>query len=695
MAVVLNNARMLSYQCLIALLYCSLSLLTLEFASFEHGHTIIWPAAGLALAVFIRFGIHYALGVFVGALVANLMIHYPLWTSITIAAGDTLAPALAVFLLKALPFSSHLYRLNDYLSLVFAAGLTAILSMLIDGNSYIALYPALSLGDNSLLMNWWMSDVLGIVLITPLLLLYTPAALFKVVTKQSVEALFLIAFSILIALIVLMGSDFGLTTALKSSYLLSIPLVWSILRFGQVMTALIVFEYTVIGVWGLTEQQGFFVGQDSQANLILFWTYFMVMALISLAISYIVNERNILYQTVNDSQASNYIFNAQDLRFEFVNNATLEALGVPFSDALKLSPVDLKPLYDEGQFRDLLAPLSNKEKSALSFETVIQSVNGVYPAEVHIQSIHHMSRDCYFASVIDISERLAKEQQLRLGNQVCELSPQAIMITNKDNLIIRVNGAFSDITGYQADEVLGLHPDILNSDRYNQLFYAEFWSRLQDDKLWKGEVYSGRKDGGVYLQSLTIKLLHDEQGKIEYYIAMFTDITKERQQKLHFKQLAEFDNLTNLPNRILLQQSFQSTLALAKRHNKPLAVLFIDLNNFKPINDTHGHAMGNVVLQHAANQMKACIRDSDTASRIGGDEFCILLNEIDDLAICQVMVEKLKAAIAEPIIEGEITVQVTASIGVANYPEHGDTLEALLNYADLSMYKDKEKMKQV
>lgn len=356
-------------------------------------------------------------------------------------------------------------------------------------------------------------------------------------------------------------------TAFQSSYLLAIPLLWSILRFSQIITALIVFENTFIGVWGLIEKQGFFVGMDLQANLILFWAYFMVMALISLIASFIVNERNMLYQ--------------------------------------------------------------------------------------------------------------------------------AIMITNKDNLIIRVNKAFCDITGYQADEVLGHHPDILNSDSYNELFYAAFWDRLHDDKVWKGEVYSGRKNGGVYLQSLTIKLLHDEQGQIEHYLAMFMDITQQRSQALHFKQLAEFDHLTILANRVLLQQSFQAALALAKRHDKQLAVLYIDLNDFKPINDTYGHAMGDIVLQHVASRMRNCIRDSDTAARIGGDEFSVLLNDLDDLAICQTMVEKLKQVIAEPITEDEITVQVTASIGVANYPEQGDSLEALLNYADLSMYTDKEKMKQV
>jgi len=548
---------------------------------------------------------------------------------------------------------------------------------------------------DKLLANWWMSDVLGIVLLTPLLLLYSPAALFKVLGKQSVEAVFLAAFSTIIALIVLRGWDFGVINQFKSSYLLTIPLVWSILRFGQVMTALVVFEYTVIGIWGLTLQQGFFVGVDLQANLILFWTYFMVMALISLTISYIVNERNMLYQAVNHSQFSSYIFSGKDLRFEFVNKATLDALGVPFSDALKLSPVDLKPLYEHEQFRDLLVPLRNKEKASLSFETVIESATGFYPAEVYIQSINHLSRECYFASLIDISERLENEQQLRLGNQVCELTPQAIMVTDKDNIIIRVNSAFTEITGYEADEVLGEHPEILNSDRHNQLFYEAFWQRLHHEKLWKGEVYSCRKDGDVYLQSLTIKLVHDQYGEIENYIAMFIDITQERERAMHFKQLAEMDSLTNLPNRILLQQSFQSAIALARRNHKQLGVLYIDLNDFKPINDTHGHAIGDAVLCQVADRMKKCVRDSDTVSRIGGDEFSILLSNIESQEGCKILVEKIKRSIAEPIIEGGVTVKITASIGIATFPGQGDSLEALLNFADLSMYKDKEKMKQV
>ena len=243
------------------------------------------------------------------------------------------------------------------------------------------------------------------------MLLSSPTALFKVILKQPVEIIFLIGFATTVALMALRGWDFGVPTALQSNYLLTLPLIWSILRFGQIITALIVSENTLIGVWGLVEKQGFFVGMDLQANLILFWAYFMVMALISLMVSFIVNERNMLYQAINYSQVGNYIFSGRDLQFEFINNATLNALGVPFREALKVGPVDLKPLYDQQRFEAVLTPLLSKQRASVSFETMVKAAGGddLYPAEVHIQNIEHMSRDCYFASVFDISERLAKE----------------------------------------------------------------------------------------------------------------------------------------------------------------------------------------------------------------------------------------------------------------------------------------------
>ncbi len=697
MAEAVRNRNKWLIQCLVAIIYCLFALSTQQYASLLEDQPIIWPAAGFAIAVLIRLGLYYALGIFAGAVTAGLVLGYATPLAVINAFGETLMPILAVYLLYFLPFSANFYRLNDYLSLVFASAIAAAVGAL-----FIALmdiYSGLAPLDDAygIVLSWWMSDMLGIVILTPLLLLYSSVALPKVITKQSIETVLLVAFATFNALIVLIGWDFGLVLTFKSSYLLAIPLLWSILRFGQVMTALIVFEYTLIGIWGLLLKQGFFIGADLQANASLFWAYFMVMGLISLTVSYIVNERNMLYQAINQSQAGNYIFNSRNLQFEFINNATLNALGVPFRKALKLGPVDLKPLYDQQQFRMVLSPLLEKQRAAVSFETMIKAGGdqGLYPAEVHIQNIDYINRDCYFASVIDISERLAKEQQLRLGNQVCELTPQAIMITNKENVIIRVNKAFCDITGYQADEVLGRSPDILNVDRYNKLFYEAFWKRLHDEQLWKGEVYSGRKNGETYLQSLTIKLLHDDQGEIEHYIAMFTDITQEREQALHFKQLAEFDHLTNLANRTLLQQSFKSALALAKRHQKRLAVIYIDLNDFKPVNDTYGHTVGDKVLRQVAERMKACIRGSDTVSRIGGDEFSILLSEVDSMTVCDTMVEKLKAVIAKPVKVGDITVHITASMGTANYPEQGDSLEALLNFADLAMYNDKEKMKQV
>lgn len=680
-------SRALFKQGLVASLYFLLSILILEYATFPGSNTIIWPAFGFALAVLIRFGIHFALGIFVGAASAGVVAGYPLTVALATGSGDTLGPLAAAYLLNFLPFSPNLYRFNDYVSLIFVALIGAVISALIGGTTFV--YTGLvPLEDETLtLIQWWMSDVAGAVLFTPVLLFFRWTT-FSVQIEQTLEALGLLLLAILIASVVLAGLSFGPLEQIQSSYLLTIPLVWSILRFGKFMTAALVAVFVIIGLWGLTQQQGFFT-DGTQANLMLFWTYFIVMALISTAIAYIVNERNMLYEAITDSQVSSYIFNSRNLQFEFVNNATLADLGMTPQQALNAGPIHLKPLYDEQQFRDLLAPLENKQQSLISIETVIESKQGLYPAEVHIQRIDLISNEYYFVSMLNLSERLEKERQLRLGNQVCELTPQAIMITNRQNTIIRVNSAFTEMTGYTLTEILGQKPALLHSDRHDRAFYQARWQQLHDEGIWKGEVYSRRKSGESYLQNLTIKLLHDHGGNIENYIMMFTDISHERQQALHFKQLAEMDSLTGLPNRTVLGQRFQPMMALAKRNNKHLGLLYIDLNDFKPVNDDHGHAVGDKVLQHVAKTMTDCVRESDIVSRLGGDEFCVLVNEIEHPDSCRVLIEKMKQAIAEPITIDDKVIELTASIGMATFPGQGDTLDALLNFADLSMYADK------
>ncbi|NQY26594.1 MAG: diguanylate cyclase [Piscirickettsiaceae bacterium] len=686
----LRHTSVIIRQLTVAALYFIVAIVALNFAVVEGNATILWPSSGVALAVLIRFGMRYAIGVFFGAFVAGVYVGNPHYVSALIALGNTLEPLLATYLLRLLPFTPSLYRLHDYLSLVLAGSVGAIASALLGTLALIlAGFIPLSLFF-SIAGSWWMGDALGVLLIAPFLLMVSLHSY-----KKVVESLLLLAFTTIVSFLVMTDWNDDLINTLGGTYILIIPLTWSVLRFGQSMTSTIIFQYFAIGIWGLLNQQGLFVNNNLEPNLNFFWLYFVVITLVSHAVSYAVSERNTLFQAINSSKTETYVFCEGKMTFEFVNQAALDNLGLSLSQALKLTFMDIKPLLTKKEFDDLMMPLIKKQVEVINFETVQQRADGsMYPVEVTLQSVKHANRDCYLASIVDITERIERDQHRILGNHVCDLSSQAVMITDRDNLIVRVNSVFTEITGYTPEEVLGKKPYMLSSGRHDKAFYSMLWESLNTHGSWEGEVYNRRKDGVLYLQHLSIKLLHDARGHIQNYIAMFRDITNERNQSIELQHISEHDVLTGLPNRMKLQREFEFALTAAKRHRNKLAVLFLDLNDFKPINDTYGHMCGDDVLQTIADRMSSSVRDSDMVARIGGDEFVVLMTDVDSDDAIQTLATKLKKIIAEPIIVEENTFTISASLGVAEYPKHGDTLETLLKLSDSEMYKNKAEMKK-
>ncbi len=350
------------YQIGIMVMYFLPAALALKFAVIDPGNgTLLWPSSGIALVILIKFGYRYAVGIFGGALAVGMYVGNPMYVSSLIALGNMLEPMLALYLLRLLPFSVNLFRLNDYFFLIVAGSIGAIISTSF-GTTSVLIAGFISLSDvPSTALQWWMGDVLGIVLIAPFLLLFNLKSFLYLIQKQSLETLMLVLLSGLVALLVLTNANIIYTSEFKGSYLLAIPLIWSIVRFSHVMTALIGFQYFIIGIWGLFLNQGIFINALLEPNLVLFWAYFIVMALLSLGLSYIVSERDTLYQAINSSETEMYVYCEGDMSFEFVNRAALDNLNISLVGALKLTPLSLKPLLTKQQLQALLAPLLNIE----------------------------------------------------------------------------------------------------------------------------------------------------------------------------------------------------------------------------------------------------------------------------------------------------------------------------------------------
>ncbi|MGB4358924.1 MAG: sensor domain-containing diguanylate cyclase, partial [Rhodoferax sp.] len=279
--------------------------------------------------------------------------------------------------------------------------------------------------------------------------------------------------------------------------------------------------------------------------------------------------------------------------------------------------------------------------------------------------------------------------ELRVAAAAFE-SHESMLVTNARMEILRVNPAFSVLFGYTSDEVVGQNPRLLKSGRHAADFYAAMWAELVQHHRWQGEIWDVRKDGLEFPCWLCITAVCDDKGVVTHYVATHTDITLRKVAEDEVKRLAFFDPLTNLPNRRLFTDRLHQALIKAKRDQGHAALIFVDLDKFKPVNDRHGHAAGDQLLQAVAYRLNTCVRESDTVARVGGDEFVVLLTSISQSQDAVQVAQKIHAALRVPfhLLIGQ-SVQISSSSGVAFYPEHGLDEATLSHHADVAMYAAK------
>lgn len=289
----------------------------------------------------------------------------------------------------------------------------------------------------------------------------------------------------------------------------------------------------------------------------------------------------------------------------------------------------------------------------------------------------------------DISERKRTELNLQIA-AIAFQSQDGVIVTDAHKAILRVNPAFSQISGYAPREVIGKTPRMLRSDRHTPDFYDALWTSIETTGMWHGELWSRRKNGEVFPEQITITPVKDGNAQVTHYVAVLRDITERKRLEQEVNHLAFFDSLTQLPNRRLFNDRLGQAVKRAQRTSSSLALMFVDLDKFKPVNDTYGHAAGDFMLQTVAKRLSGCLRSSDTAARVGGDEFLVLLPDIPSGADALAVAEKIRSALAEPCISPEgIELCISASIGIAIYPEHARSEHELLRLGDRAMYEAK------
>ncbi|MDY7574608.1 PAS domain S-box protein [Actimicrobium sp. CCI2.3] len=294
-----------------------------------------------------------------------------------------------------------------------------------------------------------------------------------------------------------------------------------------------------------------------------------------------------------------------------------------------------------------------------------------------------------FAAARDVTERKRAESLVQAAS-VFTYAREGIVITNADGTILNVNAAFTRITGYGREEVLGRNTNLLGSGHQDKDFYAGMWADLTQKGHWYGEVFNRRKDGGVYIGALNIASVLGLDGKTEHYVGFFSDITASKEHQTQLEHIAHFDVLTNLPNRSLLADRLRQAMAQATRRSQLLAVVYIELDGFKAVNDRHGHDVGDQLLILLASAMKNALREGDTLARIGGDEFVAVLVDQESPERCAQVLARLVEIAAETHLQGDLVLQVSASLGVTFYPQADDIdADQLLRQADQTMYQAK------
>jgi diguanylate cyclase (GGDEF)-like protein/PAS domain S-box-containing protein len=296
----------------------------------------------------------------------------------------------------------------------------------------------------------------------------------------------------------------------------------------------------------------------------------------------------------------------------------------------------------------------------------------------------------HLAITRDITQRKQAEDRLRLAASVFANSYEGIIVTDAANVIADVNPAFTRITGYEKEDVIGKTPKIFASGRQGAAFYAEMWKSLQERDVWRGEIWNRRKNGEIYAEMLSISIVRDAEGRLLHHIGVFSDITLLKKHEAELDRIAHYDTLTGVPNRRLLADRLAQAIARARRSGKPLAVCYLDLDGFKPINDRFGHAAGDRLLIEVTRRLLGVLRAEDTLARLGGDEFALLFTELRCPEESHAVLERILEAIRVPVSIGDFEVGVSASIGITLYPPDKPDADILLRHADQAMYYAKE-----
>lgn len=687
---------------LLALAYFATAQIGLQFALVGNAVTLFWPPSGIAMAAILLGGKRYLPAILVGAFFSNLTSGISLLAVAGMTAGAGLEAWLGSWLLKRYTrFNLRLSEVRDIYRLGLYGGAISTLSSALLGAS--SLYFVGAIGSQEFISTalfWWMGDALGVVLFVPAVMAYVFHKPMPWTRAQLAELVALLLATALLTMLVF-GELAGTGETGQLGLFMLFPLiVWAALSFNQrcvssllIVMFLLAVAYTLNGVGPFAD--------NGLRGVIDLWLYVTFLSVLGISVSALNYQRTRALKQLQDNkdalnraQAIGKVGSWQlDMRSNLLewSDETYNIFGMQPSGGLNYG-IFLAHVHPDD--RVLLDRKWQETLKGGSYDVEHRILVDGKTRWVHEQAkfdFDPRSGEAVFAigTVHDITAQKEEQAALRLAARVFESSGEAILITDAKARVVAVNHAFVAMSGYRSEEMLGKNPSILGSGRHDEEFYRSMWSDIIQHGYWQGEIWDKHKNGRIYPKWMSITAVRDGGGEVTNYVSIARDITEQAEAEKNIHFLAYYDVLTGLPNRTLLRDRLGQLIAVANRDKQQFALLFMDLDRFKYINDSMGHSVGDRLLQAVALRIQANVREEDTVARLGGDEFIVLLRETGESGAAVVAAKLLEALSTPYDLDGQV-ISTLGSIGISIYPDHAQEADTLIKNADMAMYRAKE-----
>lgn len=692
-------------QLIVAAVYAQIALLVLACCSGNGVGSIIWLPGGLAVSALLMGGNRYAYGVFLGALLVNIISMNSLWIAAAVAIINTFEALLAVWLLRRFEgFDRAELSTRSYLQLLLAGGIACVIAAVL-GTDLLVISGLFS--EDAFFRNltyWWKGDVLGVVLMAPLILVWRRAPDNGLKPKRLAEFVLVLGLAFITCQIIFMGWLHDSVGHIAKGYWLFLIVTWAAVRLEAHGVVVVLVMSAVMGFLGAQQGTGYFAKDISQTNLSNYWSFMLILAVTGMTLAtYFVARRRVEQTLIASEGSQRAIFNAtpdamliSDVHgiITQVNQQAELLLGYKLGDLIGqpieiLVPEGFRAKHPEKHAKFVADPITRPLKTGRTLQARRKD-GSCFDVDISVSPIK-TEQGVFFASALrDVTQTKQAEAHLRVAAIAFE-SNEPMVITDAKNIILQVNRAFIESTGYTKEEAVGQKINLLKSGRHDAAFYATMWDGIERNGTWQGEIWDRRKNGEIYPKWLILSVVKGDDGTVTHYVGTHIDITERKAAEKQIKQLAFYDPLTQLPNRRLLQERLKHGIDVERRDGKQLALLMLDLDRFKVVNDSLGHLAGDELLQQVAARITTRLRDVDMVARLGGDEFVVLLEDINHPEDAARVAEDIIGDLSKPFCVAQSDdIQIGVSIGISMYPQHGENIDILMDHADAALYQAKD-----